>query len=250
MLQLVVRRFVSLLDGRTLALSFQLAKARVLARVASIGRRAESGGAAGRVPLRRQISAFLICTGLFLLLLVAGAYGWMYREQQRLVAQWQALPDTQTESLRPPEGGMTLLYIPKINLRAAILEGTDRKALLLAPGHLKHTTWPGDTGNAVVAGHRDTFFRHLPELQKGDDIYVRRQGREFRYVVSRKSIVSPSDVSVIRATTDSRLTLVTCYPTYFIGPAPQRLIVVATLMSEGTKPSLAQSQDGNGNAIP
>lgn len=168
--------------------------------------------------------------------MVAGVYGWMYLEQQRLLAQVQTQATRTLNSSDPTEGGPVLLYIPKIQLRAAVLDGTDRKSLLLAPGHVKDTAWPGEAGNAVVAGHRDTFFRHLHELKKGDDIYVRRNGQEFHYVISRKFLVDPTDVSVTRATKDYRLTLITCYPTYFVGPAPQRLIIVATLGSESPPP--------------
>jgi sortase A len=81
----------------------------------------------------------------------------------------------------------------------------------------------------VIAGHRDTFFRRLDELQNGDDVFVTRGQRQYHYVVSGKSIVSPSEISVTLPTSETRLTLVTCYPTYYIGPAPKRLVVVATL---------------------
>jgi sortase A len=127
---------------------------------------------------------------------------------------------------------VTLLYIPRIGLEAAILEGTNSKSLLLAPGHLENTPGPGEAGNSVIAGHRDTFFRHIHELAAGDDIFVRRGGRQYHYVVTNKSIVRPSDTWVASGTRDNRLTLVTCYPTYYIGPAPKRLVVVAELQAD------------------
>jgi sortase A len=98
----------------------------------------------------------------------------------------------------------------------------------------------------VIAGHRDTFFRHVHELKKGDDIYIRRGTREYHYVVINKSIVAPDDIAVTYPTKDARLTLVTCYPTYYIGPAPKRLIVVATLQStSGSSTAAAAPGDGS-----
>jgi sortase A len=123
-----------------------------------------------------------------------------------------------------------VLSIPKVRLKAAILEGTDSKSLLLAPGHLASSVLPGESGNAVIAGHRDTFFRHIHELESGDDILITRGGHQFHYIVTEKFIVDPQNLSVTRPTPDGRLTLVTCYPTYYIGPAPKRLIVVASLL--------------------
>jgi sortase A len=88
---------------------------------------------------------------------------------------------------------------------------------------------PGMPGNAVIAGHRDTFFRNVNKLRSGDSIYILRNGKEFRYVVVRRKIVAPTDLSVLRETKDRELTLITCYPTHVIGPAPLRLIVVAKM---------------------
>ena len=177
--------------------------------------------------VRQQASVFLISTGVSLVLLTGGAYHWMHQEQERLISRQRSqVMEVAASGVRQD---VTLLSIPKINLEAAILESTNRKSLLLAPGHLEKTAWPGESGNSVIAGHRDTFFRRLNELQNGDDIVVRRGQREYHYVVSDKSIVSPSDIAVTLPTSDSRLTLVTCYPAYYIGPAPKRLIVVATL---------------------
>jgi len=182
--------------------------------------------------VRQQASVFLMSTGISLVLLTAGAYHWMYQEQQRLISRQRSqVTEASTASFAQPD--VTILSIPKINLEAAILESTTRKSLLLAPGHLEKTAWPGEAGNSVVAGHRDTFFRRLNELQNGDDVLVTRGQRHYHYVVSNKSIVSPADISVTLPSSDARLTLVTCYPTYYIGPAPNRLIVVATLQQPG-----------------
>ena len=97
------------------------------------------------------------------------------------------------------------------------------------------TAMPGEPGNAVITGHRDTFFRHIYELQKGDEIVVRRNGQTFKYQVTGKKIVKPEDVSVLKQTKDAQLTLITCYPTYYIGPAPERLVVFSKLVEGGTQ---------------
>jgi sortase A len=130
------------------------------------------------------------------------------------------------------DDGLMRLSIPKIDLAAVVVEGTSHRSLLLGPGHIKETPAPGQVGNSVITGHRDTFFRHIYELQKGDEILVQRSGKTFKYEVTSKRIVQPDDVSVLKPSQDSRLTLITCYPTYYIGPAPERLIVTSRLLED------------------
>jgi sortase A len=125
---------------------------------------------------------------------------------------------------------LTRLLVPRIGIDAIVVEGASRKELSEGPGHMRETAEPGETGNAVITGHRDTFFRHIYELTKGDHIQVQRNGRNFTYEVTSQKIVMPEDISVINPTMDSRLTLITCYPTYYIGPAPKRLVVFSKLI--------------------
>src|SRR5207244_435256 len=87
-------------------------------------------------------------------------------------------------------------------------------------------------GTYAIAAHRDTFFRHIYELNAGDDIYVQRHGKQFHYVVTGKRVVQPTDVSVLDNSSEARLTLITCYPVYFIGPAPERLVIFAKLAKQ------------------
>ena len=188
--------------------------------------------ALGRRSPRRLSSVALLLLGLVLLAYALGSYAWMSLEQHRLKSQLNTSLAVPANSAGRDQNALTLLTIPKIDLQAAILDGTNHKSLLLAPGHLSQTAWPGEPGNAVIAAHRDTFFRRLHDLRQGDDVLVRRAGREYRYVVSATAIVKPDDISVIQPTSDTRLTLITCYPTYYIGPAPKRLIVVARLRPE------------------
>ncbi|HYL12691.1 MAG TPA: class D sortase [Terriglobales bacterium] len=197
---------------------------------------------------RKLVSTIFLIVGVVLLVLALGAYTWMSIEQHELETNWQA--ESAKSAAASAQGNstaarVTLLSIPKIKLQAAILEGTTRKSLMLAPGHLESTAWPGDPGNSVIAGHRDTFFRHIHELNKGDDIYVRRGTREYHYVVISKAIVGPDDIAVTYPTKDTRLTLVTCYPTYYIGPAPKRLVVVATFQPGSTTAASGHTTESN-----
>lgn len=187
--------------------------------------------------LRRNFSAVLIVLGLVLLGFVAVEYGQMAWSQHQLQEQWNkqqahrgSTPQSASESLA--DDGLTRLTIPKIDLAAVVVEGTGRKQLLLGPGHMESTPAPGHVGNSVITAHRDTFFRHIYELQKGDEIVVQRSGKTFKYEVLSKRVVKPTDYSVVDQSQDARLTLITCYPTYYIGPAPERLVVVSKLVND------------------
>ena len=167
---------------------------------------------------------------------VGSEYWTMHREQQALHKRWE---QQQHASATPvgnlaaaKDDGLTRVVIPKIDLDLIVEEGTNHKALRLGPGHLKNTPAPGELGNSVISAHRDTFFRHIYELSKGDEIQVRRDGRTYIFQVTGKKIVEPNDLSVVKNTPDPRLTLITCYPIYYIGPAPQRLVVFAKLVND------------------
>ena len=186
---------------------------------------------------RRLVSLALFTLGTILLTYVLASYLSMYREQRSLMQQWEA----QNLELAPaavlvgsPSRGdhLSRLSIPKIKLDVVIMEGTSNHTLALGPGHLNNTAYPGEPGNAVIAAHRDTYFRKLYELKNGDDIYVQRDRRTYHYIVTAKRVVLPTDLSVLDSTGESRLTLITCYPVHFIGPAPERLIVSAKLIKE------------------
>jgi sortase A len=124
-----------------------------------------------------------------------------------------------------------ILRVPKVGIEVPILEGTDDLTLNRGVGHVPGTALPGQAGNIAVTGHRDGFFRGLKDVAAGDIVEVDRHGHTDRYKVQRTKIVFPSDVSVLNKTTDSELTLITCYPFYYVGSAPQRYIVQATLIT-------------------
>jgi len=125
-----------------------------------------------------------------------------------------------------PHGGLVgRMEIPRLHLSAVIFEGTDEPVLSEGVGHLDGSALPGQYGNVVLAGHRDSFFRALRNIRSGDivDVTTERGSRSYRVETTR--IVQPTEVSVLEPTRDPTLTLVTCYPFYFVGHAPKRFIV-------------------------
>jgi sortase A len=121
------------------------------------------------------------------------------------------------------------IEMPRLKLSAAAREGVDTRTLRGAVGHVPGTALPGEPGNSAFAAHRDTFFRPLKDVRAGDEVVLTTPGGVYRYAVATTRIVEPSDVSVLAATADPTLTLVTCYPFDYVGTAPQRFIVRATL---------------------
>ena len=203
---------------------------------------------------RRTLSLLLVVAGVILLTYVGYSYFSMYHEQQRLAREWEEQQrQVQTSEASTvhvtQDDGLTRVSIPKIGLDAIIVEGTSHKQLKLGPGHIQNTPVPGEAGNSVISAHRDTFFRHIYELNKGDDIIVKRLGRTFTYEVISKRIVEPDDTSVLAPSKDAKLTLITCYPIYYIGPAPKRLVVTSRLV-EPVPASKAELQTSSHPATP
>jgi sortase A len=130
------------------------------------------------------------------------------------------------ETFEAPPG---VLEIPSLKLTVPIFAGTSELMLNRGVGWIEGTAMPGEDGNVGLAGHRDGYFRGLKNLKLGDAIEVQSVGRTMRYRVSSLEIVEPTDVSVLDPTDVPSITLVTCYPFYYIGSAPQRYIVRGTL---------------------
>jgi sortase A len=124
---------------------------------------------------------------------------------------------------------LATLRIRRLGVNVVVLAGTDDWTLNRAVGHIEGTAKPGDdgNGNVALAGHRDGFFRPLKDISAGDIIELATGERVDRYRVTQTLIVAPSDVWVLDPTESPTLTLVTCYPFYFIGSAPKRFIVRA-----------------------
>lgn len=125
------------------------------------------------------------------------------------------------------DGALGKIEIARIGLAAMIMEGTDGRTLRRAVGHIRGTPLPGEPGNAAIAGHRDTFFRPLRNVRHDDEITLTTLQGSYRYLVDTTQIVPPEDIQVLENSSDTTLTLVTCYPFYFVGPAPKRFIVRA-----------------------
>jgi sortase A len=123
---------------------------------------------------------------------------------------------------------LAILRISKIGLEAPLLDGTDAFTLNHGLGRISGTAQPGEPGNLGIAGHRDGFFRGLKDLGPGDTIDLTTRSGVDHYVVDQIEIVKPNDVHVLGPRATPSVTLVTCYPFYFIGSAPQRYIVHAS----------------------
>jgi sortase A len=162
------------------------------------------------------------------------ADAWMFQRRANAVleSKRQEAPVVHdaSRSLPPaigPNGLIGRLEIPRIGLSAIVIEGVDRTTLRRAAGHIPQTGMPGRPGNIGLAGHRDTFFRPLRNIVRDDVITFTTLSGEYRYRVVSLRVVTPAEVSVLHSTENEVLTLVTCYPFYVVGSAPDRFIVRA-----------------------
>lgn len=133
---------------------------------------------------------------------------------------------------------IAVLRIQKIGLVAPVFNGTDGLRLNRGVGRVYGTARIGEVGNLAIAGHRDGFFRGLSQLSPGDVIELERLGSVDRYVVANARVVTPRDVSVLKPSNSSMLTLITCFPFYVLGHAPERYIVTA-IMDDSHNPLFA-----------
>jgi sortase A len=154
--------------------------------------------------------------------------------QARVNAWYKALSE-------PAPAPLAVLRIPKIRLEVAVLPGVDDNTLDRAVGHVEDTAQPGMYGNSGIAGHRDGFFRGLKDVTSGDVIELDTLLGKELYLVEQTWVVNPEDVWVLDETPVRALTLVTCYPFYFIGSAPQRFIVRAVHIDDTPGPSAFSS---------
>jgi sortase A len=185
----------------------------------------------------RWLERVLFVVGLALL----GFYGYvtveahLYQafENRELEAILASAPEVSPDVVKarrpPPAPGSTIgrIEIPRLGVSAVIRAGIDARTLRLAVGHVPGTALPGDDGNIGLAGHRDTFFRRLKDIQPDDEIRVVTPDGTHVYRVERTNVVEPGDTWVLNATDEPVLTLVTCYPFSYVGSAPQRFIVRA-----------------------
>jgi sortase A len=151
------------------------------------------------------------------------------REQQsldRLVSFPHAAP-APAQPVVAPDGLIGRIEILRLGVSVIVVEGIGTAALRRAVGHIPGTGLPGHPGNVGIAAHRDTFFRPLRNIRNDDIITLTTVAGEFRYRVVSTKVVNPSDIAVLDPDGNEILTLVTCYPFYFVGSAPDRFIVRA-----------------------
>jgi sortase A len=177
---------------------------------------------------------FLLVAGLLAVGYVACIYAarFIHQAQQsrnfeRALALSPELAKT-APAIQPLVGSLIgKILIPRLGIAAVVDEGVDSKTLALSVGHIPSTALPGQPGNVGIAGHRDTFFRPLRNIQRNDIITLTTLGGKYRYRVVSTKVVGPYDLAVLDSDENEILTLVTCYPFYFVGSAPDRFVVRA-----------------------
>lgn len=227
-------------------------------------------------PSLRWIERVLIVIGI--LCLGAWAWAWtdarifQYRENQLLEeaaaarSAPQATRASETDALgafredasspprqektrsEPMEPGSLVgrVEIPRIGVSAIVLEGVDKKTLRRGVGHIPETALPERDGNVALAAHRDSFFRGLKDIRKNDIITLKTLENTYYYRVSWTEIVRPEDTGVLADSGAPELTLVTCYPFYYVGSAPKRFIVRAQRVDEAQALQDLRKEDTGG----
>jgi sortase A len=187
--------------------------------------------------MTRIFSYILIIGGLVIAGLGLHTVWTSYRAGKQAEKQWERMVLSQPRVPQPAgpshhfQVGETMarLSIDRLDTHWIVLEGADKKELRLGPGHLVNTALPGSRGNCVIAGHRDTQFRILRNVEIGEKISLEIDGHTYTYRVIDKRVVAPTDNHALHPTPTPTLTLVTCYPFYYVGAAPKRFVIRAEL---------------------
>jgi sortase A len=182
----------------------------------------------------RAVSYILVLAGLVAAGLGLHSIWSTHNAEQQAEEQWETVSRShEIAPVHKVQRGDTFarLSIPRLDSHWVVLEGADTNELRRGPGHLIQTAMPGTKGNCVIAGHRDTQFRVLRNVKIGEDISVEIGGRTYVYRVIDRHVVNPTDTHPLKPTPNSSLTLVTCYPFYYVGPAPKRFVIRAELVS-------------------
>jgi sortase A len=189
-----------------------------------------------RSPIWRPIQRTLLWFGVAALAYVAATavYATLYQGYQswRFKAELAVSRDIRRPILEAPtdlhEGDLLgRIDIDRIGLSVMVLQGIEESTLIAGAGHVPGTSLPGSEGNAVIAAHRDTFFRKLERILPGDRIRVATFRGSYNYIVGSVETVDPTDTQVMESRDYRELTLITCFPFYFVGAAPRRFIVHA-----------------------
>lgn len=149
------------------------------------------------------------------------------RDRQNALTHPTAIAPTSVQPTIGLDGLVGRIVIPRLGVSAVVVEGVDKPVLRRAAGHIPGTAFPGQIGNIGIAAHRDAYFRPLRNIRRDDLVALTTLRGEFRYRVVSTKIVNPEDVAVLDPDGTEILTLITCYPFYFVGPAPNRFIVRA-----------------------
>lgn len=176
---------------------------------------------------RLCVSWLLVCAGACFLFLGAREVFLSRVGQRDAERQWEeAAPAESSPNLGD---AVAKLSIPRLDTQLFVVEGTDAADLRRAPGHMHGSAMPGANGNCIIAGHRDTHFRVLRHIRKGDEILLQTSGGDFIYRVTNTHVVAPTNTTALRPTTAPTLHLITCFPFYYVGAAPKRFVVEAEL---------------------
>ena len=185
-----------------------------------------------RRPLKRILRGvqFLFLAAAVLLL---GNYGlvtvdaWAFEQRENRALELLLKNATPRLAAVATSGLIGRIDIQRLSLSVIVFEGISSNVLRRAAGHIPGTSLPGQSGNVGISAHRDTFFRPLRNIKQNDVITLRTLLGEYRYRVVSTKIVGPNDVAVLEPSGHEVLTLVTCYPFYFVGSAPDRFVVRA-----------------------
>jgi sortase A len=177
---------------------------------------------------RRTILCLVYVLGIAGMAAMIFCWAELHQSQQYQATAPRTLVITKEKVIPAIGSEIGVLKIQRLKMDLAVVEGADDSQLKVAPGHIPGTALPGDGRNVGIAGHRDSFFRPLRLIHIGDEIQMVTPRGEFRYQVDATEIVDPSDIEVLRPSNSEKLTLITCYPFYYIGAAPKRFIVHAT----------------------
>jgi sortase A len=205
--------------------------------------------------VRVAVGRVLVASGALLIALCVAWYVdghiWQARLSERLRAldphastRWLAGDAAATRREAERTGLVGRIEIPRLGVSTIVLEGTSGRALRRGVGHVERTAFPGERGNVGLAGHRDTYFGALGDITKGDRVRLVTPDGTFEYRVKSITIVTPDRVDVLAATDAPTLTLVTCYPFQWVGPAPRRFVIHAA----AEHPALVRTERGSSGA--
>jgi sortase A len=168
---------------------------------------------------------------------IAEAHAYQAREQNAFEgSRIQNASEREDPELVGEGGVIGEMEVPRLSLKIIVVQGDSERILRRAVGHIPETALPGQSGNVVLAGHRDSFFRRLRDIRSGDVITVKTRNAQFQYQVESTAVVPPGDVSVLQPSGGRTLTLITCFPFYYVGAAPDRFIVRARQVEPSTNP--------------